>query len=196
MVQTYYFTVILLIFCSGYSNAQEALIIDYLETSSGGVKTDLKIDISYIKVSDITVADSLSFIETKFQERIAKEEESIESFKSNIKSAKEENKSLDRSNIDNLAKISANNSVIKLYENGLEKAQLSLEKTQDQKAVALGKYENQDENAVLVKKGVTNFSFFNPKLNTRQERTETFVFSKDASKVLGIIYKGRLGRKR
>jgi len=160
------------------------------------VKTDLKIDISYIEVSDITVADSLSFIEIKFQERIAKEEESIESFKSNIKSAKEENKTLDRSNVDNLAKISANNSVIKLYKNGLKKALLSLEKTKDQKVVALGKYENQDENAILVKKGVTNFSFFNPKLNTRQERTETFVFSKDASKVLGIIYKGRLSRKR
>ncbi|WP_282017757.1 hypothetical protein [Salegentibacter mishustinae] len=196
MVQTYYFTVILLIFCSGYSNAQEALIIDYLETSSGGVKTDLKIDISYIEVSDITVADSLSFLEAKFQEKIVKEKESVESFKSNIQSAKEENKSLDRSNTDNLAKISANNSVMKLYEKGLEKAQLSIGKIQGQKAVALGEYENLDENVVLVKKAETKFSFFNPKLNTRQERTETFVFSKDATKVLGIIPKGRLGRKR
>jgi len=196
MVQTYYFTVILLIFCSGYSNAQEALIIDYLETSSGDVKIDLKIDISYIEVSDITVADSLSFLEAKFQEKIIREKESIDHFKSNIKAAIKENKSLDRSNIDNLAKISANKSVIKLYENGLEKALLSRKKNQDQRAVALGKYEHQDENAVLVKMGVTNFSFFNPKLNTRQERTETFVLSKDGSKVLGIIYKGRLSRKR
>ncbi|PKD21812.1 hypothetical protein APR41_02195 [Salegentibacter salinarum] len=105
----------------------------------------------------------------------------------NIQSAKAENKSLDLSNIDNLAKISANNSVIKLYKNGLEKALLSLEKTQDQKAVALGKYENQDDNVVLVKKVVTTFSFCNPKLNTRQERTETFVLSKDGSKVLGVV---------
>ncbi|APS40487.1 hypothetical protein [Salegentibacter sp. T436] len=196
MKKVIYFLTAMLFSCGTETRSQELLIINYLEDASNGVKTDLKIDILDIEMSDVTIADSLSFIETKFQERIAKEEESIESFKSNIKSAKEENKSLDRSNVDNLAKISANKSVIKLYENGLEKALLSLKKNQDQKAVALGKYENQDENVVLVKKGVTNFSFFNPKLDTRQERTETFVFSKDASKVLGIIYKGRLGRKR
>lgn len=85
---------------------------------------------------------------------------------------------------------------MKLYEKGLEKAQLSIGKIQDQKAVALGEYENLDKNVVLVKKAETKFSFFNPKLNTRQERTETFVLSKDGSKVLGIIYTGRLSRKR
>ncbi|MDT0678308.1 hypothetical protein [Autumnicola musiva] len=196
MKKVIYFLTAMLFSCGTETRSQELLIINYLEDTSNGVKTDLKIDILGIEMSDVTIADSLSFIETKFQERIAKEEESIESFKSNIQSAKEENKSLDRSNVDNLAKISANKSVIKLYENGLEKALLSLKKNQDQKAVALGKYENQDENAVLVKKGVTNFSFFNPKLNTRQERTETFVLSKDGSEVLGIVYKGELRRKR
>jgi|TARA_A100001518_G_C1179772_1_gene28396 hypothetical protein len=192
MKKVFYFLAAILFSCGTETSSQEQLIKNYLEENSKGVRTDLKIDFLSIEMSDVTIADSLSFLEDKFKEKILREKESIESFKSNIKSAKEENKSLDRSNIDNLAKISANNSVIKLYENGLEKAQLSLEKTQDQKAVALGKYENQDENAVLVKKGVTNFSFFNPKLNTRQERTETFVFTKDESEVLGLIINGKL----
>jgi len=195
MKKVFYFLAAILFSCGTETRSQEQLIINYLEENSKGVRTDLKIDILSIEISDVTIADSLSFLEAKFQEKILREKESISSFKSNIQSAKEENKSLDRSNIDNLAKISANNSSIKLYENGLEKAQLSMEKIQDQKAVALGKYENQDENVVLVKKGVTKFSFFNPKFNTRQERTETFVLSKDGSEVIGIVYKDKLRRK-
>jgi hypothetical protein len=139
MKKVIYFLTAMLFSCGTETRSQELLIINYLEDSSNGVKTDLKIDILDIEMSDVTIADSLSFIETKFQERIAKEEESIESFKSNIKSAKKENKSLDRSNVDNLAKISANKSVIKLYENGLEKALLSLKKKPRSKSSSIRK---------------------------------------------------------
>lgn len=68
-----YILSLILFLSSNYSNAQEQLIIDYLETSSGGVKTDLKIKITNIEVSEITVADSIAILEEKYKkEKLSK----------------------------------------------------------------------------------------------------------------------------
>ena len=195
MKKLYYFSICLLLSCAVNSDAQESLIIDYLETSASDLKTDLKLDVLELELSNITVNDSTAILENRFRERMEKEEETIEGFQTAITSALQKKDSLDRSNIDNLDKISANKSLIKLYKNGLEKAQQSLKKAQTQKTKALEKYENLDENEVLVKEAITTFSYLNPKLNVRQERTETFVLSKDGSEVLGLIYKGKIRSK-
>jgi|GEM_PF-2955083 hypothetical protein len=115
-----------------------------------------------------------------------------EGFQASIQDASNQNDSLDHSNIDNLAKLSANKSLIRLYENGLRKTEGSLEKTQKEKIAALEKYEGLDRNELLVKNAVAKFSYLNPKLNTRQERTETFILSKDGSEVLGRIDDGKM----
>jgi aspartate oxidase len=116
----------------------------------------------------------------------------MEGFQANIQDTSNQNDSLDHSNIDNLAKLSANKSLITLYERGLRKTEVSLEKIQKEKAATLEKYEGLDKNELLVKKAIAKFSYFNPKLNTRQERTETFVLSKDGSEVLGRISNGKM----
>lgn len=195
MKKLFYFSTLFLFSCSTNSSAQESLIIEYLETSPKGVRTDLKMNVLKLELSNVTAADSLAFLEAEFQDRIEEEKKSIKSFKLNIQESLKEIKSLDSSNIDNLAKISANKSLVKLYEKGLEKAQVSLGKAQNQKTVAMKKYQRRDKDELLVKQAIIKFSYFNPKLNTRQERTETFVLSKDGSEVLGIIYKDNLRRK-
>lgn len=48
---------------------------------------------------------------------------------------------------------------------------------------------------IIVKKPITTFSYFNPKPNTKQERTETFLLSKDGLKILALVYKEKLRRK-
>jgi hypothetical protein len=196
MKKLFYLSTLLLFSCSTNSSAQESLIIEYLETSPKGVRTDLKMNVLKLELSNVTAADSLAFLEAQFQNRIKEEKKSIRSFKLNIQEALKENKSLDPSNIDNLAKISANKSIMSLYEKGIEKARLALEKIQSQKVLAIEKYNSKDEDELLVKKAITKFSYLNPKMNTRQERTETFVLSKDGSEVLGILYKDKLRRKR
>ena len=192
MKKLYYLSTLFVLACCTNFNAQESLITDYLETSSSGVKTDLDIEILKLELSNITAGDSIAILEDKFQKEIDKEKKSIEDYKLNIQENVEQNKSLDPANIDNLAKISANKSAIKLYRKGLEKAQLSLEKLQQQKTVSMEKYQRLDENETLAKKAITKFSYFNPKLNTSQEQTETFVISEDGLKVLGRIANGRL----
>jgi len=192
MKKLFYLSTLLLFSCSTNSSAQESLIIEYLETSPKGVRTDLKMNVLKLELSNVTAADSLAFLEAQFQNRIEEEKKSIQNFKLNIQEALKENKSLDPSNNDNLAKISANKSIISLYEKGLEKARLALEKIQNQKVLAIEKYSSKNEDELLVKKAITKFSYLNPKMNTRQERTETFVLSKDGSEVLGRINEKKL----
>jgi len=184
--------------CNSQQNtdAQKQAIINFLQEDAKGVKTDLKIEVSQLEITDVTVADSISILKERYQLEIEKAQKSIENFQSNIDSAMKENESLDNSNIDNLAKISANKSISEMYQSGLEKAQAALKEVEKQKSLSLAKYEDNDESKLLVKKAVTTFSFFNPRLQTRQERTDDFVLSKDGLEVLAIIENGKVRYKR
>jgi len=183
--------------CNSQQNteAQKEAIINFLQEDAKGVKTDLKIEVSQLEITDVTVADSINFIKNKYQTEIDKAQKSINNFQSNIHSTEKDNDSLDNSNMNDLAKISANNSLIQLYRRGLEKSKAKLEKAEKQKILSLAYYDDSDENGLLVKKAATTFSFFNPRLQTRQERTDDFVFSKDGFEVLGIITNGKFRSK-
>ena len=178
------------------NDGQKQAIIDYLQEDAKGVKTDYQIEILQLEISNVTVADSIAIIENKFQEEEAKVENSAENFKNSIEKAAAENEKLDRSNMDNLAKISANKSASRMFQQGLEKAESTLVKIQERKSSTLKKYEDRDKDQLLVKKAKTTFSFFNPSLQTRQERTDYFVLSKDGLKVLGIVSKGKFRHKK
>jgi hypothetical protein len=200
MKKLFYILSLILFSCSDYSNAQEQLIIDYLETSSGGVKTDLKIKITNLEVSDITVADSFAILEGKYKKeklnkinfaesRIAGAERSIEKITTKIDTN-------DASTLNRKADKLSDETLRKILQRELKEKKENLKEVQDWHPKYLNKYTGRDENELLVKKVITTFSYFNPKLNTRQERTETFVISKDGSEVFGIVYKGKLRRKR
>jgi hypothetical protein len=200
MKKLLYILSLILFSCSDYSIAQEQLIIDYLETSSGGVKTDLKIRITNLEVSDITVGDSIAILEEKYEKeklnkinfaesRIAGAEKSIDEITTKIDTndASTLNRRMDKLSDETLKKILLRE---------LNEKKKKLKEVQGWQPKYLNKYTGRDENELLVKKAVTILSYFNPKLNTRQERTETFVLSKDGSEVLGVVYKGKLRRKR
>lgn len=78
----------------------------------------------------------------------------------------------------------------------MQRNQVNLEDAKNWKPKNLNRYEGQDGSQLLVKKAVTTFSYFNPSLQTRQERTETLVFDKDGSTVLGIIQNGKFRQKK
>ncbi|WP_298246111.1 hypothetical protein [uncultured Christiangramia sp.] len=191
------FLLITMMACNSQQNtdAQKQAIVNFLQENAKGVKTDLKVEVSQLEIIEVTVADSINFLKDKYQSEIEKAQKSIDNFQSNIESAEQENDSLDNSNIDNLAKISANNSLSQLYRRGLEKSRAKLENVERQKSLLLDKYKDSNENDLLVKKATTTFSFFNPRLQTRQERTDDFVLSEDGSEVLGIIENGKFRRK-
>ncbi|TQI69337.1 hypothetical protein JM79_0212 [Gramella sp. Hel_I_59] len=192
------FLLITMMACNSQQNtdAQKQAIVNFLQEDAKGVKTDLKIEVSQIEIKDVVVADSISIWKERYQSEIEKAQNSIDNFRLNIDSAVEENESLDDSNIDNLAKIAANKSISEMNQRGLEKAQAALKEVEKQKSITLAKYEDKDENELLVKKAETTFSFFNPRLQTRQERTDDFVLSKDGSEVLAIIENGKVRYKR
>ncbi|SDS26418.1 hypothetical protein SAMN04487764_1818 [Gillisia sp. Hel1_33_143] len=198
MKKVFPFLLITMMACNSQQNidAQKQAIVNFLQEDAKGVKTDLKIEVSQIEITDVTVADSISILKERYQAEIEKAQKSIDNFQSNIDSAMKENKSLDNSNIDNLANIAANKSIGEMNQRGLEKAQAALKEVDKQKSISLAKYEDRDENELLVKKAETTFSFFNPRLQTRQERTDDFVMSKDGSEVVGIIENGKVRRKR
>ena len=200
MKKLFYILSLILFSCSDYSNAQEQLIIDYLEISSGGVKTNLKIKITNLEVSDITVADSIAILEEKYKkEKLSKinvAESRIAGAKKSIDEITTKIDTNDASTLNRKADKLSDETLKKVLQRKLKEKEENLKEVQDWQPEYLNKYTSRDESELLVKKAITTFSYFNPKLNTRQERTETFVLSKDGSKVLGIIYKGRLRKKR
>ncbi len=196
MKKLFYILSLILFSCSDYSIAQEQLIIDYLETSSDGVKTDLKIKITDLEVSDITVADSIAILQKKYEKekinkinfaesRVAGAEKSIDEITTKIDTN-------DASTLNRKADKLSDETLKKILLRELNEKEENLKGVQDWQPKYLNKYTGRDENELLVKKSITTFSYFNPKINTRQERTETFVLSKDGSEILGILYKGKL----
>jgi len=200
MKKLLYILSLILFSCSDYSNAQEQLIIDYLETSSGGVKTDLKIKFTNLEVSDITVADSIAILQEEYEKekfkkidvaesRVAGAEKSVDEITTKIDTndASTLNRKMDKIGDQTLLKIMLRN---------LDEKRVELKEAQKWQPEHLNKYADKNEGELLVKEVITTFSYFNPKLNTRQERSETFVLSKDGSEVRGIVFKGKLRRKR
>lgn len=199
MKKLFYILSLILFSCSDYSNAQEQLIIDYLETSSGGVKTDLKIKITNLEVSDITVADSIAILEEKYKkEKLSKinvAESKIAGAKKSVDEITTKIDTNDASTLNRKADKLSDETLKKILLRELNEKEENLKEVQDWQPKYLNKYTGREKNELLVKKAITTFSYFNPKLNTRQERTETFVLSKYGSEVLGILYKNKLRRK-
>jgi hypothetical protein len=170
-----------------------------LETSSGGVKTDLKIKITNLEVSDITVADSIAILEEKYKkEKLSKinvAESKIAGAKKSVDEITTKIDTNDASTLNRKADKLSDETLKKILLRELNEKEENLKEVQDWQPKYLNKYTGREKNELLVKKAITTFSYFNPKLNTRQERTETFVLSKYGSEVLGILYKNKLRRK-
>ncbi|MDN6316881.1 MAG: hypothetical protein L0J49_03345 [Lactococcus lactis] len=191
-------TALLLLFitlsaCNSKENneKQKRLIVETMQKDRNGTKTDLKIEFSKFDISDITVGDSISILNEEFQKKKEKQIGYAEgNVKRNQKDIEEINQKLENSKRSSTQKLT-DKGLKRMKKSSLKKAKTKLEKVRNWNPAYLNRYEDRDKSEILVKKAVATFSYFNAKLNTRQERTETFVLSKDESKVLGLILKGQ-----
>lgn len=164
--------------CSSPSNYEKA-IVDYLETDKKGVKTDLQIEFLSINVLDITVADSVAILQKQFEAKKTKKTESIQSSISRLQNKIQEQKGKKNQVV---AK-----SLISRWEKDLEKLQSDLTIAQNWQADYLNRYDSRNSSEILAKKADCKFSFFNPKLQARQELTALFILSADGEKCNNMI---------
>lgn len=164
--------------CSSPSNYEQA-IIDYLETDKKGVKTDLQIEFLSIKVSDITVGDSISILQKQFEAEKTKKIKSIQSSISHLQNKIEEQRGKKNQVV---AK-----ALVSRWEKDLEKHQADLMIAKNWHADYLNRYNSRNSAEILAKKADCRFSFLNPQLQTRQELSALFILSTDGKKCNNMI---------
>lgn len=169
------FLISLLCSCSSPQSEQEKLITDFLETNNG-VKTDLQIKYSKFEVSNILVSDSLAILKDQFETEKTKKIASIESTISNKEKSIAEQRAKKN-------KVVAN-SLIKMWEDDLVKQRRYLEEAKNWKPSYLSKYDSRNESEVLVQKIDITFSYFNPKLQVKQEMSAFVLLSADGKQCL------------
>lgn len=161
--------------CSSPQSEQEKLVTDFLETNNG-VKTDLQIKYTKFEVSNILVSDSMAILKAQFEAERAKKIESIErtiAHKENSIAEQQEKKN----------KIVAN-SLIRMWEDELVKERQYLEEAKIWEPGYLSKYDSRNVSEVLVQKADITFSYFNPKLQVKQEMSAFVILSADGKECL------------
>lgn len=163
--------------CSAQSESKKA-IKEYLETQNG-VRTNLKIEFLSFDVSDITVSDSISFLQTQYEsekcQKLESAEKSIKHWKNAIEKQKGKNNQV-------VAK-----ALISNYSKKLTNAENDLKLIQEWKPDYLNRYNSFNQSDILAKKVVSHFSFLNPRLQTRQEIHAIFILSADGKKCNKMI---------
>lgn len=169
------FIIALLCSCSSPQSEQEKLITDFLETNNG-VKTDLQIKYSKFDISNILVSDSVAILQAQFEAERAKKIESIES---TIKH-KENSIAEQRSKKNKVV----SNSLIRMWEDDIANQQRYLEETKNWRPNYLSKYDSKNESDILVQRADITFSYFNPKLQVKQEVSAFVLLSADGKQCL------------
>lgn len=177
------------------TDQQKQAIINFLQEDAKEVKTDLQIEILNLEISDITVADSIAILKNRYEkEKASKIKKAEDALKRSQKTLDKQLKILE-------SKTEKRDRIVdeifeKKERKSVEANKNQLEEIRNWNPAYLNRYEGRDNSELLVKKATTTFSYFNPSLQTRQERTDTFVFSKDGKKVLGMMSRGKLRRKK
>ncbi|MDR1502008.1 MAG: hypothetical protein LBT43_06090 [Prevotella sp.] len=175
--------VLLCISCSKQSE-YERVITEALEVTNG-TRTDLQIKYSKLEVSDVSVADSIAILKERFETERAKKIQSIEqSIKRIEESLAEHRGKLENSKSSTDELISR--ILIKDNERFLSNDKDRLEEAKNWKPDYLNRYDSRNPSEVIAKKASATLSFFNPKLQTRQEMSPLFILSPDGKKVIDV----------
>lgn len=167
--------------CSPSDSEYKTVIKNNLEIDKDGKRTDLQIEFETFSISDITVQDSIDIINTnadkKRAERIQLSENSIKSYEKSIAKQKVKNTVVSRAIINDSKRLLAN-----------EKE--SLERIKIWQPEELNQYENRTPSEILAKKVTTSFSFFNPRLQSKQSyENAEFLLLKDGKICFGMLKK-------
>jgi hypothetical protein len=165
--------------CSTQSE-YERVITEALEITNG-TRTDLQIKYSRLEVSDVSVADSIAILQEYFE---AEKEKKIRSAEKDVGrkegSIAEQREKLEKAK-SGADKVVAN-VLIKQWERELIDYKERLEKAKNWKPDYLNRYDSRNISEILAQKAKATFSFFNPKLQTRQEMSALFILSPDGKK--------------
>lgn len=156
--------------CSLQASNYEKAIIDFLQTRNG-VTTDLKISFISLDVSDIKAIDSLNILIPKYikekNKKIEKVQETV-----NFWLSRPENKN----EVINNKRLTS-----------LTKAKERLAEAKVWKPDCIKKYELMQPDKVIAKKADCKLSFYNPRLQTRQELKAIFILSPDGKQCIKMI---------
>lgn len=185
MIKIYSFIFIVLVCASCSKRSEyERVITEALEITNG-TRTDLQIKYSKLEVSDVTVGDSIAILQEYFE---AEKEKKIRSAEKDV-GRKEGAIAEQREKLEK-AKSGADgvvaNVLIKQWERELIDLKERLEKAKDWKPDYLNRYNSRNPSEVIAKKANTTLSFFNPKLQTRQEMSALFILSSDGKKCIDV----------
>lgn len=167
---------VLLCLSSCKSQSYEQAISDWIQTDSKGTWTDLKFELlEVIETKDITVSDSIQILEEKFKKKQVK---NISVYTNKVNRERnsiallEKSPYISRSRIEN-------------YRKTLKETEITLDSLRTLSFQSI--YDNRKKEEVLVKLLKCRYSIFSPLLQTRQEKTETFILSSDLKKCVGRL---------
>lgn len=164
---------VLLCLSSCKSESYKDAIADWIQTDDNGTWTDLKFElIDTDEIKDITVADSIRILQDEKERKISLCNEEISRLTKEIEKAEKGMSGVAPSTyFKNRDRLSERKSLLKL----IQSSDLSLT------------YNNREKTEVLVKLVKCKYSIISPMLQTRQEKTETFILSSDLKKCVGRL---------
>lgn len=171
----FYVSVALLCLSSCATNNYEKAIADWIQTDKNGTWTDLKFDIiEVIETKDITVSDSVQVLKEKFEKS---KEKKIKTHSVGLKGA-ERRLSFVQYAISKADKL-------KPYQDEVDKAKAQLDSIQSLSFTC--SYDGREPTEVIAKLIKCKYAIVPPVLNTRQEKTETFLLNPKMDKCLAKI---------
>lgn len=166
-----YLSLALLCLSSCVTSSYEKAIADWIQTDGDGTWTDMKFDlIEVIETKELTVADSILILRKRFERM---KELKLDSCKKSINRGM-----LMTFNRYNYSAVKeSNEKKIEAFKSKLDSLHFS------------SPYADRDTTEVLAIFMKCKYSIFSPKMNTRQEKKETFLLTPDQSKCLGRMKK-------
>lgn len=158
-------------------NSYSKVIVDFVQIRNG-VKTDLGAKASDLKIKNITVADSVDLLKLEYlankAAKVKSAEKSLAHYKAQISKQKEKGGIVAEALIESLIP-------------KLDKAEQDLKAANEWEPEYLQKYNGCDPDSVLVKQVFCNLSLMNPKVNARQEREVSFLFTPDGKTLIKAV---------
>lgn len=166
--------IVFLVSCSNPTSNYKQTVLDYLQVEKG-VKIDLKIKFSrFYLLPDITVADSIKILEEQYRSEKSKK---IEIARKNISRLENDIDEQNRSRNYLITQV-----LVPRLQEQLKEERDKLVNAEQWRPDYLNRYADKSPGEILAKRIETQFSFQNPKLNSRQELSADFILSPDGNK--------------
>jgi hypothetical protein len=176
-----FIALLLLISCTHRDNEYEKAIADYVQTDKRGTWTDCKFKaLSIEKLTDITVADSLKFLQAEFEklrdEQIASQQRTLGYFNGLLK--------------DNQSAKYAKQAVDEQLSQSIATTQARIDSLRNLPTTYTERYNGRNSADVLAQEVKCHYSYVLPGSDRQQERTEVFILTSDGDKVIEKKGKG------